>query len=129
MARLGFMTYGILKAGFGDPSVQGFVDRIANIFDVAKEPEDLSIVRGQVGLTGAPGFPPRFSDGFEKRTVGRLSIWEDIDAVSIFALQGVHSEALHKRPEWFEPSEHPDHVGWRIDEDHIPTWAEACERL
>ncbi|MBS12756.1 MAG: hypothetical protein CME19_14270 [Gemmatimonadetes bacterium] len=73
--------------------------------------------------------PPRFSDGFEKRTVGRLSIWEDIDAVSIFAPQGVHSEALHKRPEWFEPSEHPDHVGWRIDEDHIPTWAEACERL
>lgn len=60
MARLGFMTYGILKAGFGDPSVQGFVDRIANISDVAKGPEDSSIMRGQVGLTGAPGFPPFF---------------------------------------------------------------------
>lgn len=129
MARLAFKTYGLLKADFDDPAVKGFVDRIADVFDVAEGAGGFIDHAGTGRADWGDRVVPRFSEGAMERTVGTLSIWQDIDAVSIYALQGVHSEALRRRHEWFPPADHPNHVAWWIADDHIPTWAEACERL
>lgn len=129
MARLGFMTFGLLREDYGHPAVQGFVDRIADVFDVAEK------AGGFVdhAVTGKADWGervvPRFADGQLARAVSTLSIWQDVEAVSIYALQGVHSEALRKRYDWFPPADHPNHVAWWIDDDHRPTWTEGCERL
>jgi len=127
--RIGFMTFGLLKADFDDPSVRGFVDRIGDVFDVAE---------GAGGFIShaAYGTPewgarvvPRFAEGALNRAAGTLSIWEDVEAVSIYALVGVHSEALRRREEWFPPADQPNHVAWWIEDDHIPMWQEGCEKI
>ena len=129
MPRLGFMTFGMLKADFGDPSVQGFVDRIGDVFNVAEGAGGFIDHASTGKAAWGERVAPRFADGALDRAASTLSIWQDVEAVSIYALQGVHSEALRRRREWFPDADHPNHVGWWIDDDYVPTWTEASQRL
>jgi hypothetical protein len=129
MSRIGFFTFGVLKADFGDPAVQGFVDRIADVFDTAEGSGGFIDHASTGGLDWGERVSPRFADGALNRVTSTLSIWQDVESVSIFAILGVHSEALRRRHEWYPDVDYPNHVGWWIDDDHVPTWAEASERI
>ncbi len=129
MSRIGFFTFGVLKADFGDPSVQGFVDRIADVFDTAEGAGGFVDHASTGKQDWGERVSPRFAEGALNRVTSTLSIWQDVESVTIFAIQGVHSEALRRRHEWYPDVDYPNHVGWWIADDHVPTWTEASERI
>lgn len=130
--RLSFFTFGILRGPWGDPKVQGFLDRVPDIFDTA-EGADGFVDRSRPAREGdadrwGEQEVPKFAEGREDCAAQTLSVWEDVEPVFSFAYQGVHSEALRRARQWTEEGDYSSHTAWWIDEDHWPTWSEACER-
>ena len=58
-----------------------------------------------------------------------MSVWEDIESLEKFVFQTAHTAIYRKKANWFEPMQAPHFVMWWIDAGHIPTPAEAKERL
>jgi len=58
-----------------------------------------------------------------------LSVWRDVAALEAFAYrQADHCAVLARRGEWFEPME-PALALWEVPEGHIPSVAEALDKL
>ncbi len=58
-----------------------------------------------------------------------LTVWRDVPALEAFAYrQADHRSVMARRGEWFEPVE-PSLALWDVPEGHIPTVAEAMEKL
>lgn len=58
-----------------------------------------------------------------------LSVWRDVPSLEAFAYrQSDHRAVLARRAEWFEPME-PSLVLWEVPEGHIPSVAEALDKL
>lgn len=126
MALLAFMTFGMLHEPWGHPRVQGFIDRIPDTFASASTTEGF-VARMSEGL---PGFGLRYYGPDEApRAPQTLSLWADLESVYAFAYHGLHAEALRLRREWFVKPEWPTYVAWWVNDDHVPTWQEAYERL
>ncbi len=133
--RLGFFTFGILNGPFGDPKVQGFMDRVPDIFDTADGADGfIDRWRGSSDgmVTDADRWgeweAPKFAEGRKVCAAQTLSVWEDIESVYAFAYQGVHSEALRRAKLWTEEGDYSNHTAWWIGDDKWPTWSDACER-
>ena len=58
-----------------------------------------------------------------------MSVWESLEVLQRFVYKSGHVESLRARKQWFEPIEGPILVLWWIPVGHIPTVAEARERL
>lgn len=58
-----------------------------------------------------------------------LSVWRSVEALHAFTYRGDHLGPMRRRREWFEPMEGPTTVLWWIEEDRLPTVAEAKARL
>ena len=58
-----------------------------------------------------------------------MSVWESLDALQQFVYRSAHAAPLRDRKQWFEPIEGPILVLWWIPVGHIPTVAEALDRL
>lgn len=127
---LALFTCGILDETYGHPQVQDFFDRIGEVFESAEESGGfIDHAGGSADPRWGPGAIPALAAGKEDRAVQTLSIWEDLEAVGAFAYQGKHSEALHRRRDWFsERASCSDHAAWWIPRDRYPTWEEAVER-
>ena len=126
MSRIAFYTFVILREPIGHAQVQGFVDRFEPVFSQVES------VAGFVDRdrgTWGPYALPRFYD--EKQHAGSaatLSLWADLESVCAFAYRGSHGEAFKKRRDWLIKPECPTYVAWWVEDDHIPTRAEACQR-
>lgn len=58
-----------------------------------------------------------------------LSVWRDVASLEAFAYrQTDHRAVLARRGEWFEPME-PSLALWEVAEGHVPSVAEAMEKL
>ncbi|MBT3267502.1 DUF3291 domain-containing protein [Candidatus Poribacteria bacterium] len=68
---------------------------------------------------------PDHDDG---RDVQTLSLWPDLESLFAGAYGGTHLAAMRKPTEWVKDPIYWSHVLWWVDEDHTPTWQEACER-
>ena len=134
MARLAFMTIGLLNEPFGHPRVQGFADRLDANFAAAEASEGFigrSVLDEATGeeTWGAWAAPTIFHGGeYLNRTPETLSLWQDLESVFAFAYHGVHAEALNNRKEWLVHARWPNYVAWWVRDDHTPSWQEACER-
>lgn len=134
MAKLAFMTIGLLQAPDYDPWVQGFIDRIDANFTAADSSAGFLDRSTRDAISGehlwgtAP--VPRIFQGrdTEDRLPKTLSLWQDLESVYAFAYNGAHAEALSKRKEWFVKPEWPTYVAWWVPDDHTPSWPEAIER-
>lgn len=145
MPRLAFTTFAIMKGAYGDPVVRGFekltppvfkkAEQAAGFIDRARELDDqdeLTNFERDWGVWGKFAVPSFYDGGFETATDTRastLSLWESIEAVWAFAYGGLHERALVQRHKWFRKPEWPSYAMWWVADDHIPTWAEAVERL
>src|SRR5690348_10264223 len=143
MARLGFMTFGILQAPYGDPLVQGFMEATADVFEEAKrsvgyichavKPEPTKPSFGQVYGEFGEFIMPRFYKGGtqqgELTQAATLSLWERIEAVRRFAYGRLHKRALDRRTDWFLKPAWPTYVMWWLADGYVPTWSEASQRL
>jgi hypothetical protein len=56
-------------------------------------------------------------------------VWESLEALRQFVYRSAHVGPLRDRKQWFEPAEGPILALWWIPVGHIPTVAEAQERL
>ncbi len=116
MARLAFMTFGVLRGPWGSPRVAGFEARLDRVFAAADLPPGM-IACDDTEITDwtMPDDDPRWGpwgryrlaevypdDRFDLATTREavsLSIWRDLESVFAFAYSEPHLEALQKRGE------------------------------
>ena len=58
-----------------------------------------------------------------------MSVWENAEALHAFVYRSDHMGVMRRRREWFEHAVEAYMVLWWIPAGHIPTVAEAIERL
>jgi hypothetical protein len=122
--HLAQLNVGRMVARQGDPRVEEFFANLDRINAIAER---------------MPGFVWRLKDESGNATNLRpfddpnlllnMSVWEDIESLEKFVFQTAHTAIYRKKANWFEPMQAPHFVMWWIDAGHIPTPAEAKERL
>lgn len=58
-----------------------------------------------------------------------MSVWESLESLQSFVYKTSHVETLRARKQWFEQIEGPILALWWVPAGHIPSVAEAQERL
>lgn len=142
--RVAFATFAILKQPYGHPEVQEFDDRTPDVFSeaegspgfIARAKEvsgsELSNFERDWGEWGSFCVPRFYQLGRDTNTDQRastISLWKDLPSVFQFVYAGLHLEAFKKRSQWFMKPEWPTYAIWWVDDDHIPKWAEASQKL
>ena len=133
--KLAFMTVGILRESVGHPQVQGFIDRIADVYRAADTSDgfharSIRDVGTWLHSWGEVELPTCFPAAPSNDQIAMtLSLWEDLESVAAFAYYGPHGEALTKRREWFDKHDLPDYVAWWVPADHQIDWKEGNARL
>jgi len=86
----------------------------------------------------SPGFVWRLQDEagdatalrpFGEEVLVNLSLWQDVESLRAFVYGSAHSEILKRRAEWFSRLGEAHMVLWWVPAGHLPTPAEATERL
>jgi hypothetical protein len=86
----------------------------------------------------APGFIWRLKteDGnatalrpLDESTIVNLSVWTDVTALNQFVYRTAHVEIMRRRKEWFERMAEAYVALWWIRKEHLPSVAEALDRL
>lgn len=142
--RIAFTTFAILKQPYGNPEVQEFDDRTPDVFNeaegspgfIARAKEvsgsELSNFERDWGEWGTFCVPRFYTFGRDTDTDQRastVSLWEDLASVFNFVYNGLHLEAFKRRAQWFLKPEWPSYAIWWVEDDHIPQWQEACQKL
>jgi hypothetical protein len=134
-ARISFFTLGVLKAPVGDPAVQGFVDRLGDVYAAAegsagffaRSVRNVQTWEHSWGPVIAPKCVP---EGLALTQLAMtVSLWRDLESVAAFAYRGAHGEALSRRSDWVISGAWPSYVAWWVDEQHQPDWKEAVSRI
>jgi len=122
--HLAQLNIGRLRYPTDDPRMAGFMNNLDFVNAIAER---------------TPGFVWRLKDESNNATAIRpfadpdmavnLSVWEGIEALERFVWQTVHKRFYGQRERWFAMMEGPHAVMWWVDAGHIPTVAEAKERL
>ena len=130
MARIAFLTYGILLEPWDHPVSKGFVDRVEAVFSQAEQSTGfIDRHRGTEGQTWGPHAKSRFFDEQKHAVdIATLSLWCDLESVCAFAYRGIHGEAFHLRRSWCVKPEWPTYAAWWVPDEHRPDWEEAYER-
>jgi hypothetical protein len=87
-----------------------------------------------------PGFVWRLKNDSGESAVGlswpgdssmavNLTVWESVEALARFVFQPVHRTIYARKHEFFELPQEPTVAMWWIAKGHVPTLAEAKERL
>ena len=58
-----------------------------------------------------------------------LAVWKNLDSLMAFVRSDLHLSIMKRRREWFSAISEATMVLWWVPEGHIPTVAEAQERL
>lgn len=58
-----------------------------------------------------------------------MSVWESIDTLRAFTYTSAHTDVLRRRRDWFDRLDTAHLVLWWVPAGHVPTIAEALERL
>ena len=133
MARVAFMTIGIMHGLEDDPREKGMLDRVDANFAAAAANRGF-IWRSEDDPAEGDPWGMRFrpavfaAEEYAGRLAPTLSLWQDIESVFEFSYQGLHAEALSHRKEWFIKTQWPVYVAWWVEDNHIPTWQEAYAR-
>lgn len=65
----------------------------------------------------------------DARILVNMSVWESPEHLRQYVYRSVHAEVMRQRREWFERFGDMHQALWWIEAGHIPTIAEAKERL
>jgi len=121
--RLAQLNIASMKAPLESPVMADFVGNLERINALAE---------------CSPGFVWRLKDeegdatavrAFGDNVLVNMSVWEDVASLAQYAFKSAHVEIMRRRNEWFERLDRAYMVLWWVDHDHIPTLAEAAERL
>ena len=67
-----------------------------------------------------------FNDDF---LIVNMSVWKNTEALFQFVYKSNHIEIFKRRKEWFEKMEEMHMAQWYVQPGHLPTVADAVERL
>jgi hypothetical protein len=123
--HLAQLNIGRIRYEVTDPRMAGFVDNLVFVNELAER---------------TPGFVWRYRDSSGNATNTRpypndplmavnMSVWENIESLEKYVWQTVHKRFYGQRHEWFEKMGERYFVMWWVPTGHLPTIAEAIERL
>ena len=122
--HLAQVNIGLLRAPIEDPIMEDFRSQLDAINALADRSPGF-VWRLQTEDGNAMAIRP-FAD---ERMAINMSVWESVESLQQFVYGSAHVGPLRDRKQWFEPIEGPILVLWWIPVGHIPTVAEAQERL
>lgn len=146
MPRLALYTFGVLKSPLAEPAplTREFYDVGEAVYrKISRHPGHLAHAeaadgdRGTLfgadwGAWGEFAVPAWYSKGRTRETTAlaaTLSLWTGLRPAFDAVYTGVHRDALNRRYDWFERTEHPNHVFWWVPDDVTPTWRDGVFRL
>lgn len=65
----------------------------------------------------------------DERIIVNMSVWESLEALTAFVYGSAHRPVMRRRREWFERFDGAYMALWWVEAGHIPSIAEARERL
>jgi hypothetical protein len=125
------MTYHIVELNIGrmrfaltDPRMAGFVEQLAPINALADvTPGFVWRLQSEAGdATALRPFP-------DDMMIVNFSVWETVEALFKYTYYSDHTKVFRERKQWFETMSEHYFVMWWVPKGHIPTLAEAKERL
>lgn len=122
--HLAQVNIGRMRAPLDQPIMAGFVARLAEINALADRSPGF-VWRLQTEAGDATYLRPYDDD----RILFNLSVWESVEQFKDYVYRSAHRELIRQRREWFEQMEEAYMAMWWISAGHIPTIAEAKQRL
>jgi Domain of unknown function (DUF3291) len=122
--HLAQVNIGRLRAPVDDPLIADFVAALDRINALADESPGF-VWRLQSDIGNATDIQPT-EDELVKIN---MSVWESVDALAEFVYRSDHTAFLRRRREWFERYGAAYTAMWWIPAGHLPTIAEALDRL
>ena len=123
--HLAQVNIGRFRAPIEDPIMEGFRTQLDPINALADRAPGF-VWRLQTEEGNATAIRPYAGDDL---MAINLSVWESLEALQQFVYRSPHLETLRARKQWFETIDGPILALWWIPAGHIPTVAEAQERL
>ena len=123
--HLAQVNIGRMKAPLDDPSMHGFVSRLAELNALA-EGSDGFVWLLQDGEGDGNTYLRPFDDD---RIIVNMSVWASVEQLRAFTYNSTHAEVLRQRREWFEKFDRVAVALWWIPVGHVPTMEEAKARL
>lgn len=123
--HLAQINIGRLLAPINDPRIAEFVAQLEPINALAdKAPGFVWRLQSESGnatdIIYNPGDPSILLN---------MSVWESLEALRNYAYKSDHARVLRDRAKWFAKMDKPIYCLWWVPAGHIPTVAEARERL
>ncbi len=112
------------RAAIGDPLMAGFVARLDEINALADASPGF-VWRLKTEEGNATALQP-YGD---ERILVNLSVWTSPEHLRQYVYHSAHAQIMRRRREWFERFGAPYTALWWVEAGHIPTIAEAKERL
>jgi hypothetical protein len=122
--HLAQLNIGILRGPLDSPIVAGFVAALDPINALADKSPGF-VWRLQTEDGNATSVRP-----FEDESIlVNMSVWESREALADFVYRSAHTPVMRRRREWFHQMAEAYLVLWWVPAGHIPSTAEARERL
>src|SRR5262245_39517328 len=122
--HLAQVNIGRFRAPIDDPLIAGFRAQLDPINALADRSPGF-VWRLQTEDGNATAIRP-YDD---ERMAINMSVWESLEALQQFVYRSAHVAPLRDRSRWFEPIDGPILALWWVPAGHLPTVAEAKERL
>lgn len=113
-----------MKAPLNDPIMAEFVAALDEINALADRSPGF-VWRLQSDEGNATNLRPYNDD----RILFNLSAWESLEQLQAYVYKSAHTQVMRRRRQWFEKFEGMYLALWWIEVGHIPTVAEAKQRL
>jgi len=123
--HLAQVNIGRIRAPLEDPIMDGFRNQL-DVINALADATPGFVWRLQTEQGNAMAIRPFAED---ERMAINMSVWQSLEALQQFVYRSAHAASLRDRKQWFEPMEGPILALWWIPAGHIPTVAEALERL
>jgi heme-degrading monooxygenase HmoA len=124
MYQLAQINIGRLLAPLDDPQIAGFVAKLDEINALADKNPGF-VWRLQSNEGNATSLRP-YED---EQILVNMSVWASLEAYTNYVYKTAHREVMKMRRQWFERFDGPYTAVWWVPQGHIPTVAEAKERL
>ena len=123
MHELAQLNIARMKFAFEAPEMADFVARLDEIDALADRSP------GFVWRWIAEGDASIAEEHFDADMLVNLSVWQNLASLREFVFKSNHNQVMALRKQWFERMEQACTVLWWVPQGHIPSLAEASERL
>ena len=120
--HLAELNIGKFKYPTSDARMAGFMDNLDRVNALAERSAGF-VWRLKGDNNNATDF--RVGDDYAVN----LSVWTDAKSLENYVFKTVHAQFYKRKAEWFDLMEKPHMVFWHVPDGHLPSLAEAMDRL